>query len=382
MTRPMDKDAKSSPTYLPGLNGIRALAASIVLLWHSDEFAYLFDLPSYGYGSTGMAGSAVVLFFVLSGYLITLLLLKEKDRFQTVNVKKFYARRILRIWPVYFVAIVVCALFLRFLPTDQIPKEGFGSSIWMYAFFLPNLAYAIKVSIRSIRPLWSVGVEEQFYLFWPWLFRWAKNLPRILWGIIVAYVALKTSARFLENGPVYQLIRLTAFDCMAVGGLFAWMIHTKHRFLKYVYSKPTQVFCWLFLAISILHKPLQITSLLSAETQAGVYGCIISNVSTNPDTLITLENRLANSLGRISYGLYVYHMPVICTLAYFVKPYILSITPAWSRLGIVIALIFGTTCIIANLSYILMESKLLAMKSKFALVASTDKSRDAQSSEG
>ena len=76
----------SKPFYLPGLNGIRALAASIVVLWHTDEFTHLFGLEGYGFGATGMAGAAVVMFFVLSGFLITLLLLKELEKTQTISI--------------------------------------------------------------------------------------------------------------------------------------------------------------------------------------------------------------------------------------------------------------------------------------------------------
>lgn len=368
-------------TYLPGLNGVRALAASIVLLWHVDQFAHLFGLESYGYGATGMSGSAVTFFFVLSGFLITLLLLKEQARFGSIDVMKFYGRRVLRIWPLYYLATLLTLFFFQHLPTDKLPDKDLGTAFLLYIFFMPNVAYAFDFGIRSILPLWSVGVEEQFYLVWPWLFKSSKRLPRILWGIIIGFLIVKTGARFLENGPFYNLLRMTTIDCMAAGGLCAWAVFTESKWLKVIHSVWVQVFCWTFLLIGIVYKPLQITSLLDAETHAVVYACIIVNVSTNRNTLITLENPVANFLGRISYGIYVYHMPVICCLAYYLGPTILSIQPAWARLGVALALTFGITVLVAKISHRYFESWFLAKKNRLALVPSTDKgkSHDTQS---
>lgn len=366
--------SSGTPTYLPGLNGIRAIAASIVLLWHADQFAYLFGLESYGYGANGMSGSAVTFFFVLSGFLITLLLIKEKERFESVDVIRFYGRRILRIWPVYYLALFASLLVVQHLPTDRLPEQKV-LAFSLYLGLLPNAALAWNLGILSIKPLWSVGVEEQFYLVWPWLVRRAKNLPRVLWTIIVGFLVLKIGARFLEDGPFYELLRLTTIDCMAMGGLCAWMVHTRSRWLRLIYARWLQVSCWCFLVVSIVHRPIQLTSLLDAETQGVVYAVLITNVSTNPATLLTLENPIANFFGRISYGMYVYHMPVICVLSHYFSPLVLNIHPAWARQGVVIGLVFTVTVMLALVSYRYFETPFLARKSKLALIPSTDKSQ-------
>ncbi len=359
-------------TYLPGLNGIRALAASIVIFWHSDEFAYLFGLPAYGYGDTGMAGTAVTLFFVLSGFLITLLLLKEKKKFQTVDVARFYGRRILRIWPVYYVAVLLAVLVFPRLGSEQMPTHHVGLAFGLYALLLPNAAYAFDLGIRSIKPLWSVGVEEQFYLVWPWVVKKSGSLIRALCIIAIGFVALKTSLRLFENGPFYRLLRLTAIDSMAVGGIWAWMVHHNHVWLRLVYSKFTQIFCWSFLLICIVYKPLQITSLYDSELHALVFACLITTVSSNPAPLLRLENPLANFLGRISYGLYVYHMPILCILSQFFGPFFKELRPLELRLAWVILLTYVTTVMVAWLSYHFMESRFLAYKVRLAKVPSTD----------
>ncbi len=363
--------------YFPGLNGIRALAASIVILWHTDEFAFLFGLPPYGYGETGMAGAAVTMFFVLSGFLITYLLLKEKDKYGDVAVAQFYGRRILRIWPVYYLAVLLAYLFFRHLSTEQLsaPDQS-GLAYALYVFLMPNVAYAFELGIRSIKPLWSVGVEEQFYLVWPWLVKKSRHLLPTLAMIVLAVVALKILLRFGENGPFYRLIRLTSIDGMAIGGIGGWMVYHQHPWLRYIYSRLAQVLAWCFLAASILYRPLQITSLLDSELHALVYGILILNVSSNPATLIRLENRPINFLGRISYGLYVYHMPLLCLLGQFLGPLVVPLQPAWARLALVIVVVYASAVVVAWLSYQLMESRFLTYKQKLAKVASTDQAHD------
>ncbi|MBS2034789.1 acyltransferase [bacterium] len=364
------------PAYFPGLNGIRALAASLVILWHTDEFAYLFGLPSYGYGETGMAGCAVTLFFVLSGFLITFLLLKEKDKYGSVSVGKFYGRRILRIWPVYYLAVAGGLGLFRHLSTEQgPPSHAYWLAYSLYIFLMPNVAYAFGLGVRSIKPLWSVGVEEQFYLVWPWLVKKSRNLLVTLGLILLAVISLKVVLRFTENGPFYQLIRLTAIDSMAVGGVGGWLVHRRHPWLSYVYSRPAQIAAWSFLAISILYRPLQITSMLDSELHALVFVVLILNVSTNPATMVTLENRPANFLGRISYGLYVYHMPLLCILGQYLGPVIQPLQPASARLGLVILIVYGCSVALAWFSYRFIESRFLAYKQQLAKVPSTDRAQ-------
>jgi len=100
--------------HFPGLNGIRAIAAMTVLIFHIDQFLPHFDLKPVFHGP-GMAEYAVTLFFVLSGYLITHLLLLEKEKFQKIDLPKFYIRRILRIWPIYYAVLFIGLLIFLFL---------------------------------------------------------------------------------------------------------------------------------------------------------------------------------------------------------------------------------------------------------------------------
>jgi peptidoglycan/LPS O-acetylase OafA/YrhL len=148
--------------YFPGLNGLRAIAAIAVVLSHIDQCSYLFGLKSIGFCNSGIASDGVTLFFVLSGFLITFLLLKEKKVSSNINIRNFYIRRVLRIWPIYYTVIIVTCFLLGYVPTIGYKRQTLIPSISLFALMMANISYVLYC-FTSLAPLWSVGVEEQFY---------------------------------------------------------------------------------------------------------------------------------------------------------------------------------------------------------------------------
>ena len=354
--------------YFKGLNGIRAIAAFIVITFHIDQFLRLFKLPDFGYHETKMAAYGVTLFFVLSGYLITYLLLVEKQKYKQVDLLKFYKRRILRIWPIYYLVIgIVIVLVLTGALT--VTDEHVLRNLFLYIFLLSNFTSADMIPLG---PLWSIGVEEQFYLFWPLLLNKSKNIFRSLLAIIVIYLVIKIAFRYLENGPIYSFIYLTTFDCMAIGGIMANLVFQKSPVLKYFFNPFLQVAVWLFFVVSIFFTPVHVSSLFDHEIHAVCYAIIIVNVSMNERTLVNLENRLLNFLGKISYGLYVYHMLIIWTLSRMLTRYLPAMPGRAFRYITVYVLVYGLTVFIAYLSYRYFESYFMGWKAKFAKIHSTN----------
>jgi peptidoglycan/LPS O-acetylase OafA/YrhL len=217
--------------YLPGLNGIRAIAASIVVVFHVDQFAYLFGLKPLGFGSNGLASYAVDMFFALSGFLITYLLLKEKEKIKDIQLSKFYIRRILRIWPLYYIA-VACTLF--FLSSNIITTNAsIPTSLSLYILLIPNVAYAFGFDIITIFPLWSVGVEEQFYAFWPVLIKFSKNILRNILFVIFGFFTVRVLCKlFLPS--MLPFISFWSFDSLGLGALFAFLVFKKHPVTKII----------------------------------------------------------------------------------------------------------------------------------------------------
>lgn len=353
--------SENKSLYLPGLNGIRAIAAILVVLSHVSLKTSQLGFPKNE--GIKMAAYGVTMFFVLSGYLITTLLLKENDKTGKISLRKFYIRRIFRIWPIYYLIFIVALAWSLF---NQKPVKA--DSIFFYSFLMANVPFVFGGTIAPIVQLWSVGVEEQFYLFWPWLFRREKRLPYLMLGIFILLLSLKIVLRILENGQWYSFVGVIEFQSMSLGGLAAWAIHKKRQFIQVLYNPLLQLVCWFILLISV-YQPIHIFSIFDGELYAFIFLVIIVNVSTNPKAIIKLDQPIMNWLGRISYGIYVYHMFAIIIVFNLVEH---RLSTSFGSLLIVYLLVVATTLIVAHLSYQYFESWFLSKKEKFAVVPSTN----------
>lgn len=181
----------SKTVYFPGINGIRAIAAFSVIIAHIEVYKSLAGAPAllpavlvHQLGHKGLS-----LFFVLSGFLISYLLLEELNQTSDIKLKKFYIRRILRIWPLYYLVVSVSFVILPHLLTFEPWNDRFVSQYYIqllfYFFMLPNFIYSIGGPIPFVSVLWSIGVEEQFYLSWPVLLKKIKKNPVIIFVVII-----------------------------------------------------------------------------------------------------------------------------------------------------------------------------------------------------
>jgi len=178
---------------LHGLNGIRAIASLAVIISHTTQSLGEFNLDRYLFGkfSDGnpigllLAGYGVSMFFVLSGFLITYLLQEEGAKAK-IDIKKFYVRRILRIWPLYYLYLgfVILLMIINDKPINV-------TSLIYYVFFSANIPFILETGLLYLGHYWSLGVEEQFYLFWPWLVRNGKYLLQIIILLIIVLIGTK-----------------------------------------------------------------------------------------------------------------------------------------------------------------------------------------------
>src|SRR6185503_15185352 len=185
-------------TYLPGLNAIRAFAALIVLIFHFDLFiAKHFGITAMTIFPTNyQASTAVTLFFVLSGFLITYLMLLEKAKSNTIRIRFFYIRRITRIWPLYFL-IIFFTILLNYVAGNNLIRDEPGI-LFLYCSFLGNVIEPFGITVHNAHSiifpmmvLWSLGVEEQFYLVWPILNKTFNKTVTVLFTFIIAWQILK-----------------------------------------------------------------------------------------------------------------------------------------------------------------------------------------------
>lgn len=374
-----NSNQSNSKIYFPNLNGLRFIAAFLVIIHHIEQIKSSNNIDSYWQKIPfveviGKLG--VVLFFVLSGFLITYLLLAEEKVFAKISVRKFYVRRILRIWPLYFL-IVVIAFFI--VPNFEIfsesgsisilDGENFASKLILFALFFPNLAFAIYGVVPFASHTWSIGTEEQFYILWPIVLKFLKKNRIALMFLIIAiymFVAFMLSVSITDFIPYKKFIRnfwsMFNIDCMAIGGVFAVMLFEKKYLLKIFMNKYLFYFTILFVLVFMIlgvHIPK-----VHFEFYAVLFGIIILNFAANKNIGLSLENKAFNYLGNISYGLYMYHPIAIVLSIYIAKS--INFTSNWLLYPLTLIIVV----LLSAISYKYYESIFLKFKTKFTKILS------------
>ncbi len=357
---------RNTTLHFKGLNGIRAIAALCVVACHVTEYLSYYNLELFlgktpnGHPVapiTGMYG--VTIFFSLSGFLITYLLLAEKDA-HPIQIKKFYWRRILRIWPLYYLYLLVTLTVLFLFHTAYS-----SSSLPFYLFYAANIPYVLRKPIPFVEHFWSLGTEEQFYLFWPWLVEKVRsNHLKVIAAIIAAIVGVKLILHFVFALDISQIvIDAFPFHCMMIGAVGAILYKQKNRlFLALANHKISQAIAWLFV-LSIIVNKYHIASIVDKEIIAVVALVIIIGQIEVRNRLVNLELKFLDFLGRISYGIYVFHPLVIFLTSYLIRPLVM---PVVLKYIVVYCAVVGLTILLAFLSYRYFESYFLRLKEKFS----------------
>lgn len=374
---------KSKSVYFPNLNGVRFIAAFSVLVHHIEQAKAAFGLPNlYSNHIIKHAGKqGVGLFFVLSGFLITYLLLSEKSKNNSINIKNFYVRRVLRIWPIYYIIVLLGTLVLPHFKLFYWQSaaevlsnaEAFWPRLSLLMMILPNLSFIFYELPYLCSQTWSIGVEEQFYYLWPWLIR--ANSWKARLGIIAIFI-LGTAAIFLmyfffftnntiRDLPQYVIFFFSQFRIlmMVMGGIGAYLVFTKHSILAFLFQRKVQFVVYGIL-LTIIISGYEFKG-INLELLSVFFCYFIVNVAVNPQSIINLEQSVVSYLGKISYGLYIYHIAINVAIMNFLRPY----QQTWS-LGmynlVMYGLTIGLTVAIASLSFHFLEQKLLAFKVKFS----------------
>jgi peptidoglycan/LPS O-acetylase OafA/YrhL len=341
--------------YLRGLNGIRAIAAIAVLVDHINGGLGMFNLTILP--KTELAAYGVTFFFSLSGFLITYLLLIEKGQ-GDISIGNFYVRRILRIWPLYFLLILIALCY------------QYQSGLLYYIFMLPNIPYVFGGTIIPLGHYWSLGVEEQFYLFWPWGLKYIRNVLVFLIAVILITLLVKLGFRIFYGGwsSQYGFLYLLRFDCMAIGGLGAWLIFNKRSIVEHRYFGYWVIVSWIlfgFVAINRFH----LISIIDHEIIALATTAIILDQAFGKKLIFNLEKPALEYLGKISFGIYMFNPFIIFFMAKVLKGLTIQ-----SSLKCVLAYVsvFAATILVAHISYYFFEKPILSLKSRFSTVSSTN----------
>lgn len=379
--------------YFKNLDGIRFFAALFVLLQHSFGFRKEYtpgnSLVDPLFAHSGVLG--VNLFFVLSGFLISYLLLVEKDTTSTVSYKNFYIRRILRIWPLYLGYGLVLTLIAPYvfgqlgMGNDITPAKILLNLVFLFLFSV-NVQLAFWGTNSGVFEIsWSVCVEEQFYLVWPILINNFRKKLLSLFLVLAAislisrlffYIYLPSYAGWTETRgyKVNYLLIFDKLDLFGGGLLIAYLFHNRVRLentLKKIFHPLVQV-------IMIILTLLYTFSIIRPDDREVVlftdhyfcivlYGYVILS-AVRDNSILKLESPLLNTLGRVSFGIYLFHTAVCQVVLALFKKFIRH--PESHLLYDVIYPLCNLvlTCLIAYLSYNFFEKRFLRLKNKYAIV--------------
>lgn len=377
--------------YFPNLDGLRTIAFFAVFVNHAlGCLAYrnqnkYFNFVRDRFLIDGDLG--VNLFFVLSGFLITYLLLKEKELYGKINIPHFYLRRILRIWPVYFLVVALCLLVFppfadRFEPSFPISVATDQLNPWLYVSFLGNFDYIYHgITNVLIGILWSVSVEEQFYLFWPLLIAF---IPRkYLFATFMSIIAGSIAFRFFcSNGGNEMILRyhsLSSVSDLTTGAVLAFLC-TSQRFIDKIKNMPR----WLIVLVYILF--FIIIPFRGLIWKFGLYyvhvASILPVILSSFFAFFILEQnfaersfyklqrfRLVSALGRYTYGMYCYHMLGFFFVIYLFDRWGVNVVAENKyvfTLEVTVSLL--VTILFSRISYQFMERKFLSLKKRFASI--------------
>jgi peptidoglycan/LPS O-acetylase OafA/YrhL len=355
--------------HLKGLNGIRAIAALGVVLSHITLKLGNFNLNPFVFGEQisgqpeglRLAGFGVSMFFCLSGFLITYLLLLEKQR-TSINIKNFYLRRILRIWPIYYLYMAICFCLIVSLGI----YFNWGSLL-LYIFYAANVPFILNQSLPFLDHFWSLGVEEQFYSFWPWVVKKIDRLLFISYLMLGTLLVAKIFFRFCfgDTSIPYLAIHVTRFHCMLIGAIGAIHFQKKSQyFLSVATHKATQIIAWLSIFLVIVNK-FHVASVLDNELISLVALIIIIGQITETNRIINLEKNFFDFIGKISYGIYVYHPIIIFGASFLLKD---IYHESLLKYIIVYISIVALTILTAYCSYEFFEKWFLKRKLKYSTI--------------
>ncbi len=349
--------------YLKGLDTLRAIAAFVVVWVHIEilkKVNGLANLMDDYYRNLPRGHIAVILFFVISGFLITYLLTKEKDRDGKISLIKFYARRILRIWPLYYLILLLSFILIK-ADYDEV-------TVFLCLSIFPNIAHAIGPGWPSSPQVWSIGVEEQFYLVWPLLLRWIPE-KKIIATLILFFFgySILPHAIVLINSRTFHNFELVAllnkifygakFNCMSLGALAGFLYAKKHTWLRFISNR---FIAYLSLILSIVFWSYGLKfKYLTDEFYSVLFVVAIYSVVANPK--IKIDTTVTSFLGRISFGIYMYHWIIIVLVLKYLP---ISNNVILYNLNLYVLVILGTI-LISWLSYNSVEKYFLKLKVRF-----------------
>jgi len=295
--------------HYPALDGLRGLAILLVVFYHNFDFI--------NYSVFGWIG--VDLFFVLSGYLITTILLNSVN--SPSYLKNFYIKRVLRIFPLYYLALILFLIILPLLGFYRKEMQFYIDHQWWFWFYLQNwlLSFRFPTVGNFLNHFWSLGVEEQFYLVWPFVILWLRKPKKLLVFILflLFFLLIARSVIWMYHFPHFNYTTFYAFtriDGICIGCLIALLHKINYNFLRHKMAIVVTILAILNFGFYFLtqYGDYPYLAFVGFTTFAGMFGLLLHEAVSGDTKVITaiFTFPVLKFFGFISYGFYVFHWPV------------------------------------------------------------------------
>lgn len=370
-------------THFAGLDGLRFISISFVVLHHLFTFrnyfsSYHFDVPVIG--RIGYYG--IQFFFAGSGFLITYLLLKEIRKNGKVSIGHFYLRRILRIWPAYYVLIIISLLLVLTQPFFQIPQitEAYLAADYhranlLFFSFLPHFAGTMYPTAPFIHQTYTIGIEEQFYFLWGIIFLLISRVAKkLFWIMLIGIMLLSMMEAAMSSSQhtdwkwlpsMIDYIRYFRFSTFAIGALWAYAFFVNDKWANIFKSVAVQLMVYGIL-IACLAFDIKVP-FFNDEFIAVLTLCLFSVTTHTHESLVNYEASWLRFLGKISYGIYLFHIYAI-VLSIKIVQAILGDDRSIGGLLFLCVLTLAMATLFGWISYFTVEKFFLRIKSRLTKV--------------
>lgn len=308
----------------------------------------------------------VDIFFIVSGFLLTYLLLAEKEKAGKVDVLKFYIRRAFRIWPLYFFMILLAPILSYFL-YEQSPT-------YIYHFLFAGNFDLIENGPKSVATnhLWSICIEEHFYVFCPLIIGFIpmRKLPQTLLGIILVSIIFR--GFFLSHtsdyGMSYYVHTLSRIDVLALGGLFGYFYY--HRKIKFNHPLPVRliiysIFLLIFFNVNYVESGHFLIDTMKKYLFILPFSYWLGNFLFHKKALFSVDRpNIFHLFGKVSYGIYMFNPVIIFLVIFFFEKY------GYQNYLYFLIAVHVLLAISAFLSYRFLELPFLSLKEKYAVIKS------------
>lgn len=363
--------------YFDNLDALRGIACLSVLFFHipsflaidqkSEIFRYISIILSFN-GQGGKLG--VFFFFTLSGFLISYLLFSELATARKISIINFYIRRLLRIWPLYFLVLFIGFFLSGWISSGLKIDYHETANLFYYISFASNfdVIYNSLPVNKILGTVWSVAIEEQFYLIWPWLF-FIFHPKKIIYAFVIFFLIALTF--IIHNSSKSDIIYYHTISCslyLSFGAIVAFVAFFYGNFLVSKLEKVSIYGNLLIYVVSIVilflnNQILEIFYpwLWMSKVFSTIFFSyvIIEQIYSNTSVMKLGRFKILNFTGKLSYGLYILHMCSIYIVYYIAMQYKMHFL-------LQILLVLLISYLLSFVSYYYFEKPFITLKKKFA----------------